>query len=407
LPTGCRPIKIFAAFRDWLVAGGYSQSAVKQYCGGVRLALSLLDKPHSQIDLTLDLDRVRDYLTRRDLKPSTLATYHKGLSKLAHYLRYRRSQPEPERPVAWEKYLAPFTLELAADIRAYIAYRGRSWQPEQQRQSTLNLLSHLTSTLRGLGYPTELTEITPLLWLDYVERRLQAGIQPATLNRELYDLQSFLQFLADSGRPIEARMLAVEPQDADDPLPRDVSVSQLRQLLVEVESAAENQDNRQALLDRAWLLLMLHSGLRTAEIRHLRLADLDVEKRQLRIEQGKGQQERLVFLSEESLAVLQVYLAVRGPALTDHVFIFRHRPLRVGYCGQRLRAIGRRCGLHVTPHRPRHSCATLLLNAGAPILTVQRVLGHRYVQTTLRYARLYEATVIKDYRKAMETVEGG
>jgi len=49
----------------------------------------------------------------------------------------------------------------------------------------------------------------------------------------------------------------------------------------------------------------------------------------------------------------------------------------------------------------------LLLNAGVPILTVQRVLGHRYVQTTLRYARLYDRTVINDYRRAMTVVEGG
>ena len=198
----------------------------------------------------------------------------------------------------------------------------------------------------------------------------------------------------------------VEPLDAGNPLPRDVPLSQLRKLPAEVESAAENQANRQALLDRAWLLLMLHSGLRTAEIRRLGLADLDVEKRQLRIEPGKGQQERIVFLSEESIAALQAYLAVRGPALTGHVFIFRHRPMSAGYCGQRLRAIGRQCGLHVTPHRLRHSCATLLLNAGAPVLTVQRVLGHRYVQTTLRYAWLYEATVVKDYRRATGMVEG-
>ncbi len=386
----------------WLANGGYSQSAVKQYCGGVRLALSWLDKPHHNIDPTTDLDQVRAYLTQRDLRPSTLATYHKGLAKLAHYLRYRRGQPEPEHPVVWEKYLAPFTPELAADIRAYIDYRGHSWHPEQQRQATLNLLSHLTGTLRGLGCPTELTEITPLLWLHYVERRLQAGIQPATLNRELHDLQSFLQFLADSGRPVEARMLAVEPQDASDPLPRDVPVAQLRQLLAEVGSAAENQANRQTLLDRAWLLLMLHSGLRTAEIRHLRLADLDVGKRQLRLEPGKGAQERIVFLGAESLAALQAYLAGRGPALADHVFIYCHQPLSIGYCGQRLRVTGQ----PITPHRLRHSCATLLLNAGAPILTVQRVLGHRYVQTTLRYARLYEATVVKDYRRAMGVVEG-
>jgi hypothetical protein len=96
---------------------------------------------------------------------------------------------------------------------------------------------------------------------------------------------------------------------------------------------------------------------------------------------------------------------VRGPAETDHVFLFRHKPLSVSYCLERLHTYGRRCGLHVTPHQLRHSCATLLLNAGAPILTVQAILGHKLIDTTLAYARLYDGTVAADYYRAMVTIE--
>jgi len=158
-------------------------------------------------------------------------------------------------------------------------------------------------------------------------------------------------------------------------------------------------------MDRTWVLLMLHSGLRTGEIRHLRLDDLDLDKRQVRIEQGKGLQDRVVFLSREGVEALQAYLAVRGPAATDHVFIYRHRPLSQGYCNQRLRAYGRGCGLHITAHQLRYSCATLLLNAGLPVLTLQRVLGHRWVETTLRYVRLYDSTMARDYGRAMAGIE--
>jgi hypothetical protein len=59
----------------------------------------------------------------------------------------------------------------------------------------------------------------------------------------------------------------------------------------------------------------------------------------------------------------------------------------------------------ITPHQLRHSCATLLLNAGAPILTVQTLLGHKHIDTTLTYARLYDGTVAADYYRAMSTVE--
>ncbi len=55
----------------------------------------------------------------------------------------------------------------------------------------------------------------------------------------------------------------------------------------------------------------------------------------------------------------------------------------------------------------RHSCATLLLNAGAPILTVQTILGHQRVDTTLNYARLrlQRGTVAADYYRAMLQIE--
>jgi len=152
--------------------------------------------------------------------------------------------------------------------------------------------------------------------------------------------------------------------------------------------------------------MMVHSDLRTCEIRRLHLGDLDLAARQVRIEQSKGLQDRMVFLSQTGIEALKAYLEIRGPAETDHVFIYRYQLLKVGYCGRRLRLYGERCGLHATPHQLRFSCATLLLNAGTPILTVQQILGHQRVETTLRYARLYDCTVVRDYGQAMVEAEG-
>lgn len=71
----------------------------------------------------------------------------------------------------------------------------------------------------------------------------------------------------------------------------------------------------------------------------------------------------------------------------------------------RLRTYAKQTGFRITPHQLRHSCATLLLNAGAPVLTVQAILGHKNINTTLNYARLYDGTVAADYYKAMAQVE--
>jgi hypothetical protein len=54
----------------------------------------------------------------------------------------------------------------------------------------------------------------------------------------------------------------------------------------------------------------------------------------------------------------------------------------------------------------RHTCATLLLNERVPVISVQMLLGHQHVDTTMHYARLYDGTVAADYFKAMDRIEG-
>jgi integrase len=214
-------------------------------------------------------------------------------------------------------------------------------------------------------------------------------------------LRPFPQFLAEEGCPICTRLLRVELLDEGQPLPRDVPPEQLARLLDAIESEANSPHSgarRAGRMDRAWFLLMLHSGLR-------RLPHLDLKGRRVRVEQSKGLKDRVVCLGESAVEALRTYLEIRGPAAADHVFIYCHRPLSRTYCHDRLETYGRRCGVRVTPHQLRHSCATLLLNSGAPILTVQKILGHKFVDTTLRYARLYDGAVAADYYRAMGRIE--
>jgi hypothetical protein len=137
----------------------------------------------------------------------------------------------------------------------------------------------------------------------------------------------------------------------------------------------------------------------------LRHGDLDLNERRVRIEQSKGLKDRVVLLAGVTVDALQSYLEVRGQATSDHVFAYRHRPLSSSYCRIRLGTYGRRCGVQVKPHQLRHSCATLLLNAGAPILAIQKLLGHKDIDTTLIYTRLYDSTVATDYYRAVGEIE--
>jgi len=225
----------------------------------------------------------------------------------------------------------------------------------------------------------------------------------------LWEMLSFLRFLVDAGRPVCPRQMRVQPLPMGDPLPRDVPVDQLLLLLAEIEAEAASPNShtrRMAIMDKAWFSVMVYSGLRVGEVRRLKQAELDLKERRVRIEQSKGLKDRLVPLADPAVEALADYLAVRGPAPTDHVFIYRHGPLSTTYCNHRLKTYGRRCGVKVTSHQLRHSAATMLLNAGAPLLTVKEVLGHERLETTLVYTRLYEPTVASHYYLAMAQIEG-
>jgi site-specific recombinase XerD len=66
---------------------------------------------------------------------------------------------------------------------------------------------------------------------------------------------------------------------------------------------------------------------------------------------------------------------------------------------------GKRTGVKVTPHRLRHTCATQLLNAGCRITSIQKLLGHLCISTTMIYAKIHDQSVSDDYYKAMDRIE--
>jgi hypothetical protein len=92
---------------------------------------------------------------------------------------------------------------------------------------------------------------------------------------------------------------------------------------------------------------------------------------------------------------------------SDHVFLYRHRALHKDLIRARLKAAGERIGVHVTPHRLRHTTATQLLNAGCRVTSIQKLLGHRRLNSTMVYARVHDRTVAGDYYAAMDQIEQG
>ncbi len=140
---------------------------------------------------------------------------------------------------------------------------------------------------------------------------------------------------------------------------------------------------------RLMLRLAYGCGLRLGEVMHLRVTDIDSARGLLWVRAGKGNKDRGVPLPACLLAELRAYWQAHRPA--DYLFANRQgKPLHGAVLqralGQALVASG--LTKPATVHTLRHCYATHLLEAGTDLPTLQRLLGHNHVQTTMRYLHL-------------------
>ncbi len=384
----------FDRFRTWLIERSYSNSVLNMYGAATRTAIGFLRKEYWQIDPDHDLPRVVAHLEERSLSPETRACYRKGLRKLDEYLRIVLHIPKKPKELRWENGIASLPEWLQGDMREFLRFCQHSWTEEKRFERGADLLYTISRPLNWWTKEFQLKnvhEITPQLWYAWLDKRLADGLSASTLNGELFSVKRFLYFLQDLGRPVCERFLLVDRLEINKRLPKDVPIDQLQHLQMYIQKQSltgSGNRRRQGIMDLAWFLLMLHSGLRSGEIRFLKLSDIEWEAGRVRIEQSKGLKDRLVPMSEVTIQALNAYLKVRGPqkSLPENVFIFRDAPLSKTYLFERMEFFGRRTGVGtIAPHRLRHSCATLLLNSGAPVLAVQTILGHKHVDTTLEY----------------------
>lgn len=163
--------------------------------------------------------------------------------------------------------------------------------------------------------------------------------------------------------------------------------------------------------DRAIVLVMLLGGLRAAEVRSLRLADVDVGLRQVKV-MGKGAKQRVVPVDRAFFAELTVYLRKERPhgLSTPECFVVLRGPTAGRAMTEAgLRRIFRthqaRTGAsRVRPHRLRHTFGTELASAGIDLLVLRELMGHAHAETTAGYVHLAPETVAAEWARAKQVL---
>jgi integrase/recombinase XerD len=185
-------------------------------------------------------------------------------------------------------------------------------------------------------------------------------------------------------------------------LPKALSEEEVSRLL----QPGTTPQTPQELCDRAVLELAYASGLRLAELRGLRLEQLQLASGFLTVV-GKGNKERVVPVGEKAIAALREYLEAGRPKLVTPkspgvVFLTkRGTAFAAVTLWLRLKKCVQRAGIerNVTPHMLRHSFATHLLEHGADLRVIQELLGHASISTTEVYTHVAPGRLREVHRK--------
>jgi integrase/recombinase XerD len=206
---------------------------------------------------------------------------------------------------------------------------------------------------------------------------------PASRARKQAALASFLEWARRQGYLCSDPMASVARVRPEPPRPRAVGRGPVEEILKVIPVAQRR--------DRLLFRLIFETGLRVSEALGVHLEDLDLTADDEHLSVlGKGGQQRTVLLDDANLVrQLRAYLKQTG---YRHGPLFRAEknsrggPLRYQSVQERWAGYCARAGVSCTLHQLRHTHATELVNGGVGLATIRKRLGHKNLQTTLRYA---------------------
>ena len=235
---------------------------------------------------------------------------------------------------------------------------------------------------------------------NYLSTELARGISKKTLCRRLSCLRHYYGYLLNNKMVHENPFLFVQSPKKEIRYPQVLYVEQVENLL---KLNSERQDDL-ALRDQAILELLYASGVRASELVNIRLKDVDLRGRVMRI-MGKGKKERVVPFNRAAEKAIRNYLTKSRDQLLshrqipnefDHLFLSANgKPLTTRGLEYILKQIeaktGCNYGLH--PHLLRHSFATHFLEQGLDLRVIQELLGHESLNTTQIYTHVTEESM--------------
>ncbi|WP_437694401.1 tyrosine recombinase XerC [Sorangium sp. So ce176] len=351
--------------------------------------------------------RFLTYLTaERRASRHTVDAYRRDLEQLARFVREKAAANAEGRPATARGKAKTAGKALAAG----------GTQAASKAQTAGNSPAagdaHAAAEAPAAGEATAAGEAPAVDGLDVLLLRSWLGSlarthAPASIARKVGAARALLRYLERRGEVDKNAAAQLALPKIRRPLPTFLDVDAAAEVM-EIPGA----DTAEGLRDRAILETLYGAGLRVSELCGLDLAHVDRQpsKASVRVV-GKGDKERIVPLGSHALAAIERYLERRAEladpttgARDPRALFLSRRGARIGVrrvqtLVQRYGALGAgRADLH--PHALRHTCATHLLDGGADLRTIQKLLGHASLATTQRYTHVSIDHLLKVYDAA-------
>ena len=283
--------------------------------------------------------------------------------------------------------------------------KGASENTIAAYRNDLSQFQTYLSTLNLNGNSTDWCRVNTDVIISYVLELKERRYAEASVARKVAAVKSFFQFMQAEGAIPSNPTESLQSPRVGKLLPRPLTVQQIDELL---EQPAKRR-TPEALRDHAMLELLYATGLRVTELVSLDLDSISVNPRSPSVRcLGKGAKERAIPIHGQALRALVSYLNEGRAKMVKNK---KEPALFVNRRGERLTRQGfwlilkqyaKQAGINgsVTPHSLRHSFATHMLRGGAPLRSVQELLGHANISTTQVYTKVTDEHARRVYEQA-------
>jgi integrase/recombinase XerD len=234
--------------------------------------------------------------------------------------------------------------------------------------------------------------------LDFISHLRESGNQPTTLARNIASLRGLCKFMLMEGIIKNDPIENLSTPKGWKRVPRVIGTEDVSSMLKKPEG------NNLSLRDRAILETIYSAGLRASEAINLKIDDINFEAGFMTVT-GKGSKQRVVPINEQALATITQYIEESRPDIlkkrTSHYLFLAKggRPMTRQRLWQLIKTYSADLSTKISPHTLRHCFASHLLDGGADLRALQKMLGHTDISTTQIYTKVTPERLKKIHKK--------